>query len=310
MKVVVMGLCVLMLLYMTQPSSAQPIAIPVEADAAISTNVGCPGWQTTNYGTLPVLHTMEWTWFAINCAQGTIRTLLRFNLNLPPDNRRLYDNRARLLMFFPTGSTETHWFVGAATDNRFFIERLTQPWGELTANWNNQPAATAVNSVLIPSSVPNPSTLDYNMDVSGMVGDRYCNGIPNFGMRFRMQTEGVTFRRVTFTSREWADVNRRPTLVMEFARITAAAPDSVCADQSFSINCILNNAANPSVYTFEWTHLNSGTTYDTQEVTDPASVLGLNTYQVTVRNPWCETATDTIQVWVKPVTVTSLIYHD
>lgn len=114
-------------------------------------------------------------------------------------------------------------------------------------------------------SNPNPSTLDCDMDVSG--------------------SEGMTFPRVTFTSREWADVNRRPTLVMEFARITAEAPDSVCADESFNINCNLENAADPSVYTYEWTHLNSSTTYYKQEVAYPVAVPGLNSYQVIVRNP-------------------------
>jgi hypothetical protein len=272
----------LVLILFAFEARAQAVFIEVEADASVRINAGCPAWQTTNIGTATSLQTMEWTWVAIGCAQGTIRTLLQFNLNLPPDNRRLYDNRARLLMFFPTGSTELHQFVGAATDNRFFIERIIEPWGELTVTWDNQPAATPDNAILIPSTNPNPSNIDYVMDLTDMVQDWYCNGVQNFGIRFRLETEGTTFRRVTFTSRDWADVTRRPTLVMEFARISALAPDTICMDDSFRINCELTNAQDPSVYTFEWTHLNSGVTYNTQEVVDPVYVPGLNTYQVTV----------------------------
>jgi hypothetical protein len=48
--------------------------------------------------------------------------------------------------------------------------------------------------------------------------------------------------------------------------------------------CTLDKAADPSVYSYEWIYLNTGTAYNTQEVINPVSVPGLNSYQLIVRN--------------------------
>lgn len=278
---------------------AQSINIQAQADVGIKTNDVCTDWQTTNYGTTPSVTIAHWTWYGPGCGEGIIRGLFQFDLNLAPDHTRLYDNRATLTLYFPTGSAEVHNYVGSATDNQLYIERITQSWGEMTATWNNQPTVTTTGAILVPSSSTNPSTEDYFLDVSTMVYEWICNAQPNYGFRIRLVNETELYRRASFTNREWADPLRRPTLTMEYAQISGSSnDDTICDGGTFQLNCSLTNANNPAQYFFTWTHLNSSTTYATQNVTSPTYNPGQNTYVVNVTNPWCQTATDTVTVYV------------
>ncbi|HOY31683.1 MAG TPA: gliding motility-associated C-terminal domain-containing protein [Bacteroidales bacterium] len=281
-------------------STAQTIVLPTTADALIEINVSgpCLTWQTTNYGSSTIMLASVWTWNALGCGQGTIRSVVNFNLNIPADPQRLYDNRAVLNLFFPTGSTETDWYTGTATDNQFYIQRITAPWTEMAVTWDNQPATTTTGQITVPSSTPNPSTQDYHVDISTLVYDWICGSTPNYGLMLRQVGEGVTYRRVTFATKEFADPAKHPTLTLEYAEIAATAPDSICEGSNYTLSCSLNNAYNPASYQFLWTHLNTGNTYNTQNVTDPAQVPGMNTYVVQVSNPWCQTASDTVEVYV------------
>lgn len=275
---------------------SQTITVPCAADAAVCQNDACP-WQSANYGTTTYLPVNTWTWYGPGCGPGMMRSILQFNF-VNPGPHQLYDNRALLKLYYPTGSTETHNYTGSATDNQFYIQRVTAPWAEMTVTWDNQPAATATGQILVPSASTNPSTEDYVIDVSTMVLGWVCNTVPNQGMLLKLVNEGQIYRRVTFTSREYAvDITRRPKLELQYAYIAATGPDTICEGDPLSISCSLNNANNPSVYQFHWTHLESGTTYNTQNVANPAHLLGLNTYVVQVSNPWCPTASDTVTVF-------------
>lgn len=277
-------------------------------DSFIGTNISgpCLSWQTTNNGTYPMIFANHWTWYALGCGAGAHRGMYKFDINPSVTSKMLYDNRAFMHLFFPPGSTETHYYQGSATNNRFYVERINQLWSENTVTWNTQPTTTVVGQVLVPSSTPNPSTQNYIIDISGIALEWICNGAPNYGVMLRMTSETQLYRRVTFTSREWTEVSERPYLRLEYAEIAATGPDTVCLSQNFTINCNLTNANNPSAYTYAWTHINSGTNYTTQNVNNPQTVLGLNTYVVTVSNPWCQTAKDTIQVFVAPNAVASI----
>jgi gliding motility-associated-like protein len=267
------------------------------ADSRLSRNDACP-WSVINYGTATTTQAATWTWVGPGCGQGDIRSIFQFDLNPATTPQSLYDNRATLNLYFPTGSTETHFYTGAGTDNQFYIQRVNTAWAENTITWDNQAGFTTTGQILVPSASTNPSTVDYNIDISGLAYEWICNSQPNYGVRLALLNEGNTYRRVTFTTREWADPLKRPTLTLEYAYIAASAPDTICGGASFSIACALNNASNPANYVFSWEHINSSTTYNSQDVVNPAYINGLNTYVVTVSNPWCQTATDTVQVFI------------
>jgi len=279
-------------------ASAQTFQMQSVADAPLRTNQVCTDWQTTNQGSTVSTTVAHWTWYGPGCGEGVIRGLWRFDTNPATDHTMLYDNRAFLHMFFPTGSGEVHQYTGSATNNQFYVQRVTQNWNESTVTWNTAPTTTTTGQILVPSSSPNPSTEDYIINISGIAYEWICNSQPNNGVMLRMVTENELYRRVSFTNREWSVAARRPYMRLEYAKITASAPDTVCSGQSFTINCGLANAATPSQYTYLWTHLNSGTTYTTQNVNNPQNVAGLNTYVVQVNNPWCQTARDTVRVFI------------
>ncbi len=277
---------------------AQTFDMPSISDSRVATNDICTDWQVTNYGTAISTTVAHWTWYGPGCGEGVIRGLWQFDLNPATDHTMLYDNRATVHLFFPTGSAEVHNYVGGATNNQFYVERVTQSWNELTVTWNNQPNVTTVNSILVPSSSTNPSSEDYIIDISNLAYEWICNGEPNYGIKLRMWSESELYRRVSFTNREWADANKRPFLRLQYAKIDATAPDTICMGDNFAINCILTNANNPAQYSYTWTHLNSSTTYTTQSVNMPQHSAGLNTYVVDVTNPWCQSATDTVYIYV------------
>jgi gliding motility-associated-like protein len=278
---------------------AQTYTQPCISDTRLSFNDACTSWQVTNYGAATIYLAATWTWVGIGCSGGDIRFMQTFDVNPTTSPQALYDNRATLNLFFPTGSAETHFFTGSGTDNQFYIQRVTTTWAENVVTWNTQPATTAVGQILVPSAATNPSTQDYQIDVSTMVYDWICGTTPNYGFKMTLVNEGQTYRRVTFCSREYATASKHPTLSLEYAYIAATGPDTICEGDAFNINCALNNANNPANYNYQWIHPNSGTNYATQNIVNPVWVLGLNTYIVTVTNPWCQTAKDTVEIFVE-----------
>ncbi|MBU6203976.1 MAG: PKD domain-containing protein [Bacteroidetes bacterium] len=272
----------------------QSFDMPCIADSRVSSNQLCPDWATSNNGTIPVSDVAHWTWFSVGCGEGTLRGLWQFNVSPPISEKMLYDNRSTLHLFFPTGSMMGHQYNGAAQNNQFYIERVVDSWGELTVTWNNQPGVTATSAILVPSSLTNPSFDDYLIDISPIALDWICNAEPNYGIRLRMLNETELYRWVSFTNREFLTINKRPYLRLEYAEINASGPANICIGDDFNIECSLNNANDPSQYTYSWTHLESGVTYSTQNVNLPQHQIGLNTYVVVVSNPWCQTATDTV----------------
>ncbi len=273
---------------------AQTIEMVCVADASVRYSDECSDWQTTNYGNLTKIQVAEWIYDDINCGNGKSNALLKFALDLPEDHRMLYDNRATLNLFFPTDDLETHTFTGGATDNQFYVKQITEYWGEMTVNWSNQPDATNTDRILVPSSLSNPSTQSYSIDVSGIVHNWICDLGPNYGFKLELRNQSPS-RRLTFASKEFNDISKHPNLKLGFAHITAVAPSTF--SDNFGLTCILSNSTNPSNYTFQWTHLNTGTIYNSQNVANPVSISGFNTYVVNVTNPWCQFATDTVVVF-------------
>jgi gliding motility-associated-like protein len=288
----------LLVVFLHASAYAQTFQMQSVSDAPLRTNQVCTDWQTTNLGSSVSTTVAHWTWYGPGCGEGVIRGLWRFDLNPATDHTMLYDNRAFLHMFFPTGSSEVHQYTGSATNNQFYVQRVTQNWNESTVTWNTAPTVTTAGQILVPSCTPNPSTADYIINISGLAYEWICNSQPNNGVMLRMVTENELYRRVSFTNREWSVAARRPYMRLEYAKITASAPDTVCSGQAFTINCSLTNANTPSQYSYIWTHLNSGTTYSTQNVNTPQNIAGMNTYVVHASNPWCQTATDTVRVFI------------
>ena len=281
---------------------AQAIVEPCISDAALHRNDACP-WQTTNYGTHPYNMAATWTWFGPGCAQGDIRPVVQFNIDLSKP-KKLYDDRAVLDLYYPSASTQISTFVGSATENSFKIEHVTSPWVEMVVTWDTQPTSTPAGSLIVPTSTLN-DTSDLHFNVSTLVDDWICGTLPNYGIKLTLVNEGGTYRRRTYASRNHSDTTTHPTLTLQYATIEASADITICSGQVNPLSCSLTNAAIPSVYTFQWQHLNSATIYNGQNIANANYVSGTNTYVVTVTNPYCQSANDTVVVTVDSAITTT-----
>lgn len=279
---------------MISDSNAQAIVEPCISDASLQRNDLCP-WETTNYGANTVNLAATWTWYGPGCGPGDIRSVIQFNIDTVKP-KKLYDNRATLDLYYPTGSTQTNTFVGSATENSFRIEHVTSPWSEMAVTWNTQPTSTLVGSLIVPTTAQN-DTANLQINVSTIVDDWIC-GLPNYGVKLSLVNEGLIYRRRYYTSREYANTTLRPTLTLQYAEINAQATPTICSGGSINLSCLLTNAAIPGDYNFQWEHLNSSTTYNGQNITNANYVVGTNTYVVTVTNPYCQWAKDTVVVIV------------
>lgn len=287
-----------------QGQSYQAICV---ADAQLNYNTLCADWQNMNVGATTSLIIAEWTWAGIGCGQGSVRGVYQFDLNVPALPNELYDNRATLLLYYPDGNSFQHQFFATPPGNDFQIQRITEPWLENTITWSNQPPFTGGNSAVVPSTI-SPSTQDFQIDLSPMVFDWLCRGIPNYGINLKQVNEGSILRNINLTTREWPNPADRPKLQLEYARIEALGPDTICLGQTIELNTSLINAAVPANYTFNWLYNN--TTFDGDQLSITPTAPGLHTFTLQASNNTCQTATDVHTVWVSPPATTTPVLHD
>ena len=141
------------------------------------------------------------------------RSLLAFDLAAIPEGASIV--HAELSCFFnPTYIGYTH-----SGDNGLLIERITQPWQEDQATWNNQPAVSGAHVLSIPPSLS--ETQDYlDMNVTQLVQDMVNDPANSFGFRFRLVTE-EPYKFVLLASSDYPDSLRWPEL-----HVTYSLPDA------------------------------------------------------------------------------------
>ena len=287
--------------------SAQIYTAPSIADAQLNYNQTCTDWQTSNYSTQNHFSVMEWTWGSgipdVTCGQGTIRGVMLFDLNVAAAHNELFDKRARLKLFFPDGFDafpilQSHRYNGLATGNSFFINRITEPWDEASVTFNNQPAFSSTDSIYVPSTTENPSTQDYVIDVSDLASFWLCSDQPNLGLLFKLDEEGTLYQQQIFTTREWTDPANRPVIELEYARIEALGPETACQGDAVDLAVLLQNAADPSLYTFSWEYLNTGAIFNGANQSVLLENSGLHTFVLKGSNSLCNSATDTLNIEV------------
>lgn len=159
----------------------------------------------------------SWTIFG---APVIWRSLLRFNLNCIPTNATIVD--ARLSLYFATQNNFGDTAHSSLThSDECVIQRVTGPWSETNVNWNNQPATTTNDEVVIPQSVT--GTDDYlNLNVTSMVQQMIGNSSPNYGFMVKATNE-TPYARMFFASGDNPDSLKHPTL-----SITYTIPLSNC----------------------------------------------------------------------------------
>ncbi len=170
-----------------------------------------------NYSTYKRISMMAWTYSGQTMFN---RNVMRFVLDEIPAGSQIVS--ATLYLYSdptitsPSSSDGNSQLSGT---NEFYIERIIEPWDDLTVTWNNQPASTTENRLLIPPSTS--VTENIQIDLTGMVQTWVNTPNLNYGIKMFLQTE-VRYRARNYGSMEHANTGIRPRLVVEYNNIESS----------------------------------------------------------------------------------------
>lgn len=192
-----------------------------------------------NFGTEETLWMKDWTWNAIGCSGGTIRSLLCFTeLSNIPSNAVIVSATLRLYGVTSDRNTSYPGAPASYYENTVVVQQITSPWNENTVTWNTQPSTTTANQFIIPQS-----TSEYNWNYSNssselvaMVQNMVSGN--NYGFMLRLQTE-QHYRNMVFASSDHPDASLHPELEVTY---------KVC-NAHFSY-CVANTGDKKLKYTF------------------------------------------------------------
>lgn len=192
-----------------------------------------------NFGTEETLWMKDWTWNAVGCSGGTIRSLLCFTeLSNIPSNAVIVSATLRLYGVTSDRNTSYPGAPASYYENTVVVQQVTSPWNENTVTWNTQPSTTTANQFIIPQS-----TSEYNWNYSNsspelvaMVQNMVSGN--NYGFMLRLQTE-QHYRNMVFASSDHPDASLHPELEVTYR---------VC-NAHFSY-CVANTGDKKLKYTF------------------------------------------------------------
>ncbi|MCX6275783.1 MAG: DNRLRE domain-containing protein [Bacteroidetes bacterium] len=213
-----------MICFEVQPNAADG------KDASVTTQV-----PTANYGTLIDYEGITWTCQSVLC-NG--RSLIQFDLSAIPSTA----NIDSAFLFLYANNNAVNGIVGQptyGTDNAGYLRRITQTWDENTVTWNNQPATTTQDEVIIPQSTS--SSQDYTLDIKAIVQASVQNPSTSFGFMISEINEVNYYNSLIFGSSDAADANIHPKLKVCYT------PTTAISENNFST---LSIYPNPSGHSF------------------------------------------------------------
>lgn len=160
-------------------------------------------------GESPSLISSVWTHYG---EYGTGRSLIGFDFSGLREDIVVID--ARLNLFHnPTSGHQGHSTIGG--DNTGMICRITEHWEESTVTWDNQPATTNTNSVLIPA--PENDSSDFlNVDITPIIKDMIRHPFTSDGFMIKLFSEDTLYRSLVFASSDHLDESLHPSIIINF----------------------------------------------------------------------------------------------
>jgi hypothetical protein len=151
-----------------------------------------------------------------NGDQIATRGLFKFDLTSIPANAKI-KSAAFSLYSHPnptSGHPSDEVRANYGPDNTMLIQRVTNDWTAEAVTFNNQPASTSVNQLVVPKT--EQAFLDLvDLDVTQLVKDMTgTNG--NYGFMIKLQTE-VLFNSRIFASSKFSDASKHPKLVVIYS---------------------------------------------------------------------------------------------
>lgn len=169
-----------------------------------------------NFANDTVLWMKDWTYIAIGCSGGTVRSLLCFTgLDSIPQNATILSATLRL---YGTNADRNTSYPGAPSGfyaNTVVVQQVIYPWDENTVTWNTQPTTTTVNQFTLPQST---SEYNWNCSVSNsnlvaMVQSMVSGN--NYGFLLKLQNE-AHYRNLVFSSSDCSDSTLWPELEVTY----------------------------------------------------------------------------------------------
>jgi len=157
-----------------------------------------------NFGTEPFLTIFSWT---NSGTFNTARSLIAFDLTSIPSQTTI--KTAKLFLYWNTYQNLTEH----TGENAFTLYKISQPWDENSVTWNNQPAITRSDSVIVAKSAS--VNQSYGIDVTRLVQGMISTPTNNYGFMLKLEQE-FPYRLVILTSSDYSDVGKRPKLVVYY----------------------------------------------------------------------------------------------
>ena len=156
-----------------------------------------------------------WT---INSVPTVWRSLFKFNLSCIPQNAIVQNAQLSLYYAVQNGfGNQLH--ESLTSSNESVVQRVTTAWSENTVTWNNQPASTTADELILPQSTY--GTQDYlNMDVTAMVQAMISTANNGFLLKLTNETY---YANLIFASGDNPDSARHPLL-----SVTYTVPGITC----------------------------------------------------------------------------------
>ena len=169
--------------------------------------------QEKNISRIDYLCVAEWTWHGVS---GSRQVLIDFlaEVDLPAN---LEITAARLSLYSPHEPTADGYHSSYQTRRKHpvgVVQRVLEPWEEEQVTWNNRPAASRLNQVVLPT----PTTVQddfINVDVTALVRDMLANPTQSHGFLIQMR-EKDRYRKLIFASSDYHDPALRPRLEIEY----------------------------------------------------------------------------------------------
>lgn len=184
-----------------------------------------------NFGSFESLTAYTWT---VQGQPTNKRFYLQFDLSALPPQAAV--QQALLSLYYnPTDPYES--FDVHTGDNALVIERVDDDWDEQTITWNNQPATTRLDEIILPASVS--GTQDYlDIDVTNMVKAMLDPSAGNHGFGVRLLDEVNYYKSVLFASSNHPNPLLHPqlTILYNLPDAVTLPIDSMVIPTAFSPN--------------------------------------------------------------------------
>lgn len=172
-------------------------------------------WPNTNSGAHPDFIATAWT---NGGNPSTTRALVSFDLAVIPPGASIVSATLELFHYNSPNNIGHSNMSGPAA---CWLERIVQPWTEMSVTWNNQPATSSVNQLNIPA--PTSNTQNYSINVVSLVIDMMNDPANSYGFMLRLQNEAY-YRSLLFASSDMSVSGLHPKLTVTYSLDTAPLP--------------------------------------------------------------------------------------